>query len=138
MVLEFLAGVEINAGGGGRLERGSGSRVSCGGGQGYQSPDRSLTFKGNFLEMNGCVFQYRSETAGPKQVPVTLEKILHFVSRTLKPATDLGPIFHNFITTIPNPFNPENKEYTVDAAIFDEAINGFVKQHSNLKENLKK
>ena len=67
-----------------------------------------------------------------------LEKLSYFVNRTFKSVTDLDPIFHKFIThTIPKPVKPENKDDDGDATIFDEDIHDFVKQHNNLKVNVK-
>ena len=95
------------------------------GGRGYT---RTETFKGDTPDMNGHMFQCRSETTDPKQYSVTLKKLTHYVNKTFMSVIDLDPIFKRFTTpTIIKLVNPEDDKDVVKTAIFNEDVKEYVK-----------
>lgn len=52
------------------------------------------------MNMNSYIFQCRSETTDPKQIPVTLEKLSHYMNKTFKSTADFDPIFSRCTTNV--------------------------------------
>lgn len=95
-------------------------------------------FKVNATEMNRHVFQCRSETTDPKNLSVTLEKLTHYASKTLK-AADFDPVFKWFTTpVVPKLVKPESTEDLVEITIFSVDVKEYIKRRNNLKDNLKR
>ena len=99
---------------------------------------RSNTFKGDTVDMNSHVFQYRSETTDPKQYSVTLEKLTHYVNMTFMSATDLDPIFKRVATpTITKPVKSEDDKNVVKMAIFNKDVKEYINRQNTLHDNIR-
>ena len=106
------------------------------GGRGHT---RAKTFKGGTSDMNGRVFQYKSEITDPKKYLVTLEKLTHYDNKTFMSVTDLDPVFKRFtIPTITKSVKPEDNGDVVKTLIFNEDIKEYIKRQNTLHDNIRK